>query len=206
MPVTLIGLPPSSYMRTAMMVLAAKGVGYTVEMADFRADAFTALHPFRKVPVFQHGKVQLFETLAITTYIDEAFDGPALQPDNAADKATMLQWISATNDYFTTSFLRNCVRERFVKPMRGLEPDEALIAANKPTIDAHLGILNTALETTPYLAGDQMSLADYFLAPIIFYLAFTPEGRDLLPNHPAVQQWNTRMQAAPNYAQINSVG
>ncbi len=204
--VKLLGLPPSSYMRTAMMVLENKGVPYSVETVDFRAPEFERHHPFSKVPVLRHGNVELFETLAIATYIDEAFDGPALQPENPANKAVMLQWISATNDYFYESFVRNCVTERFVKPMRGLEPDEALIAAEKPTMAKHLDILERVLVSNDYLAGSEVSLADFFLAPIMFYFAMTPEGKDLLPKHPAVQAWDERMAETKNYDQINSVG
>lgn len=204
--VKLLGLPASTYMRTAMMALENKGVPYSVETVDFRAPEFERHHPFSKVPVLRHGNVELFETLAIATYIDEAFDGPALQPQNPADKAVMLQWISATSGYFYESFVRHCVIERFVKPMRGLEPDEPLIAAEKPTMAKHLDILTRVLTSNDYLAGTEISLADFFLAPIMFYFAMTPEGQDLLPNHAPIQAWNTRMAATKNYGQVNSVG
>ena len=44
-----------------------------------------ALHPFDRVPIFQHGDFTLYETSAIATYVDEAFEGPALSPKRSGD-------------------------------------------------------------------------------------------------------------------------
>ncbi|WP_425100866.1 glutathione S-transferase family protein [Tropicibacter sp. S64] len=203
--VTLYGLPPSTYVRTAIMALEAKGADYTLEFPDFRSGAYAELHPFGRIPALRHGDLVLYETLAICTYVDEAFDGPALQPGDAVGKARMLQWISAINDYMYTSFVRNCVSERFVKPMRGMQTDEAVCAAAKPTIEKHLGILDKALSASPYLSGETVSLADYFLAPILAYLAVTPEGEELMPGLEGVAAWTERMAGTAGYARINAV-
>ena len=41
---------------------------------------YTDLHPFGRMPAFEHDGFRLFETAAISRYVDEAFAGPALQP------------------------------------------------------------------------------------------------------------------------------
>jgi glutathione S-transferase len=38
------------------------------------------LHPFNRVPIFEHGDFTVYETSAIISYIDEAFEGPRLTP------------------------------------------------------------------------------------------------------------------------------
>ena len=204
--VTLLGLRPSTYVRTTQLVCANKGVSYTLEPVNFRSEEYLKDHPFRKMPVLKHGDVSLYETLAIATYLDEAFEGPALQPSQPAHKARMLQWISVTSDYVYKSMVSGCVTERFVKPMRGLEPDEALIAATVPVIERQLAVLNTALETADFLAGPELTLADLFLAPIVVYFAATPEGAATLPNRPAVQSWLARMRETAEFQEINALG
>ena len=37
-------------------------------------------HPFGRIPAFEHDGFRLYETGAIARYVDEAFEGPALQP------------------------------------------------------------------------------------------------------------------------------
>ncbi|MFW2541025.1 glutathione S-transferase family protein [Primorskyibacter sp. 2E107] len=203
--VTLFGLPPSTYVRTAAMVLDAKGVRHSVEFPDFRTGGYREIHPFGRIPALRHGDLVLYETLAIATYVDEAFEGPALQPGDAAGRARMMQWISAINDYVYASFVGGCIAERFVKPMRGMQTDEAVIKAATPTIAAHLGILDAALADTPFLAGDGLSLADFFLAPIMAYLENTPEGEALLPERGNLVAWSRQMASLPGYDRVNTM-
>lgn len=199
----LFGLQPSSYVRTAMMAFAAKGVAFDLTPVDFRAAEYKQHHPFRRMPAMRHGDVALYEALAIAVYVDSAFDGPALQPASSAERAQMFQWISVINDYVYGSLVGGCIAERFLKPMRGQTPDEEVIRIARPKIAEHLDILNTALTRQSYLAGDQFSLAECFLAPILFYFAHTPEGHEMLPDYPALQAWQTRVAQMPGYDQIN---
>ena len=203
---TILGLPPSSYVRTARMICAAKGVDYTLEPVNFRGDDYRQEHhPFARMPALQHGDVRLYECLAIGVYVDGAFDGPALQPTDVLARARMMQWISVANDYAYDAVVRHCVTERFVKPMRGLEPDEAKIAAALPDIARVLDVIDGALAGQDYLAGT-LSLADLFFAPVLHYFAATPEGADLLPARANVQTWMEKMKQTPDFDEINRLG
>lgn len=204
--VIIYGLNPSSYVRTTLLVCENKGVAYQLQPVDFRSDDYRAHHPFQRMPAMEHGTVKLYEAAAIAIYLDEAFNGAALQPASAAGRGQMMQWISATNDYLYDSIVRRCVQEHFVKPMRGLEPDQAVIDEAVPVITAHLDILNNALEGQKFFCGDDLSLADLFLGPIIHYLAATPEGKALLPDRGHLSQWYTDMQKTPGFEAINALG
>lgn len=204
--VILYGLPPTTNTRTAQMILAAKGVPYRLEVPDTGDVAYTALHPFRKVPALRHGDVSLFEALAIAVYVDGAFDGPPLQPDDPAGQAVMMQWISATADYVYDAAIKRCVIERIVKPGMGGATDEAVIAAALPDVAHGLDVIDGALAGRAFLAGDAISLADFFLAPIHVYLAATPEGQGMLPERRNLQRWAERMADTADFAQINAMG
>ena len=114
----LYGFPLSTFVRTARIVLAEKGVDYELQNVDLGSTEYRQLHPFGKVPAFRHDDLVLCETLAIADYVDHAFEGPALQPSVPADKARMLAWVSASNDYYYGTLIRKIVLQRFVSITR----------------------------------------------------------------------------------------
>lgn len=202
----LFGLPPSTYVRTALMVCENKGVPVRLQPVNFRDPGYLEHHPFGRMPALRHGDVQLYEALAIAVYIDEAFDGPPLQPVTPEARARMMQWISVVNDYLYDTVVGACVTERFVKPMRGIAPDEAAIEAALPEIGRGLDVLDAALAEGPWLCGEVLSLADLFLAPIMVYFAATPEGARMMPDRPALARWLTRMEDTPAFHKVNAMG
>lgn len=180
------------------MALEEKGVPYTLEAASPGAEETLAVHPFGKVPALKHGDFSFFETLAIAHYVDDAFEGPALQPSDVRLRAIMNQWISCTLDYFYPAMVKNLVIERLVAPARGRETDEAKIQAALPDIEKQLLSLSGALQDHMYLAGDTVSLADLFVLPILFYVNFTPEGRKLVGQSPRILRWLETMAQRPS--------
>jgi glutathione S-transferase len=198
--VTIYGPPMSTFVRTARMACAEKGITHDVEQVDFRSEEFRRLHPFNRVPALRHGDFVLFETGAIARYVDRAFPGPSLQPRDLRALARMDQWLSAITDYVYDVMIRRVVWERIVIPMQGGQPDEAKIAAAVPELVRHVAILDTALKTARYLAGDDASLADLMLFPIIVYVRVTPEGQDALLRAPALGAWFERMAGRPSVA------
>ncbi len=187
------GNPFSTYTRTARMAFEEKGIAFTLDPVDHHAPEFRETHPFGKIPAMRHDDFLLYETLAITKYLDTVFDGPALQPTDARTRAVMHQWISATLDYFYASMVRKLVFERLVAPMQGRTANETLVAESIPEIEYQAGVLAAALSDRPYLAGDAVTLADLFLYAPLFYVNFTTEGREIIDNNPALAAWLERM-------------
>jgi len=56
----------------------------------------------------------------------------------------------------------------------------------------------------PFLVGDSVTMADYFLLPTLFGFGLTPEGKQLLPKFPAVVAWDNRMDALPSVVRFNA--
>lgn len=189
--VVLYGMAFSSYVRTARLALAEKGVDYVLEPVELGSEAHGALHPFRKMPAFRHGPVHLFETFAITRYVDEAFAGPPLQPADAADRAVMTQWIGAISDYGYTALVRDYLLIYLFATMRGTEPDRSAIDAAVPKMQATLSTFERLLPpgSPTLVGGDTPTLADFFLLPIIHYLRRTPESASHLASLPGLSAW-----------------
>src|SRR5437763_664335 len=76
------GFPRSTYVNIVRLILTHKDVPYVfhdLEPAMGKPEHL-ALHPFNRVPILRHGDFTVYETSAIVSYIDEAFDGPRLTP------------------------------------------------------------------------------------------------------------------------------
>jgi glutathione S-transferase len=187
--VTLYGSPISTYVRTARITLAEKGVSYDLKDVWVDSPEITQRHPFQKIPVLRHGDFELYETFAVARYVDEAFSGPALQPSDPKARARMTQWISVHNSYCYPTLIGGIVLERVAPKLLNRPSDEAKIKATMPDAEQRLDVLEKALGTTPYLAGMEPSLADYFLYPVMFYISVVPEGNALLESRPGLRRW-----------------
>ena len=122
-------------------------------------------------------------------YIDDAFDGPALRPADAAGRTLMGQWVSVFLSYMDTPVVRQIVIQRLVVPTRGGEPDEAVIAAAVPKAEHILSVLDAGLANSDFLLGDNVGIANFMVFPAIYYLAETLEGGTLLAVAGYVTAW-----------------
>ena len=199
----LYGARYSVYVRAALMALQEKGVGFDlVEVDIFAAEGpppgYLSRHPFGRIPAFEHAGFALYETGAITRYVDEAFPGPALQPQAPQPRARMNQVIGILDAYAYRTLVWDIYVERVSKPRSGRPSDEALIAAALPRAGLCLDVLERFLGNGPWLAGDALSLADLHAAPVIDYFRMAPEGRDLLARHESLTAWWDRIAARPS--------
>lgn len=199
--IRIIGYPFSNYVWTARIVAHEKGV--EVELDPFtafeaRGEEHRALHPWVKMPVLQHNGLTLAETAAITRYIDVAFDGPRLQPEDPRERAIQDQWISAVNAYLDPDIIR-----KWLLPQVFGDPDDERtkkkIAAGKKATPGHLAALNEAYDGHDFVAGDDFSLADAFIAPILYYLSTDPEGAAMIAAQPNVARGLETMKARESF-------
>lgn len=205
MAVTVYGPAFSTYVRSARLALEEKGVAYELKHVDFasgeiKQPAHLARHPFGYVPAFEHDGFALYETSAITRYVDRAFPGPKLQPADAKPLARMDQIVAVIDSYAYPSLISKLVIERLVAPMMGRSADEAAIAAAMPRMKLSLAELDRLAAGGEFLVGAALSLADIHLAPIFFYLAQTPEAAALLAPHTKLRAWWTAMEKRPSMA------
>ena len=197
----LYGADYSVYVRIARMALEEKGVGYDLVPLDiFAAEGIPAwyleLHPFGRIPAFEHDGFRLFETNAITRYVDEAFDGPALQPADTRGRARMGQMTGMLDAYGYRAMVWDVAVERLEKP----EPDETLIASGLSQAQTVLRVLTSLKAPGPWLLGDHVTLADLHAAPIIAYFLKVADGQKLLAEFPEIQAWWDRIAARQAFA------
>ncbi len=185
---TLYGYDASTYTQIVRLALAEKEVDYDYRpVADWsgyhKRPKFEGLHPFAKVPVFDHGGVRLYETAAILRYIDAAFDRPALQPHTPAELARMQQVISVYDNYAFRPWVSVIAGERLFVQLTGATADEAAIEAAGADATRAAAALDALLRGKP---ADRIDLADLYLVPALGYLEQTPEGQAILTDFPAL--------------------
>lgn len=184
----------STYVRTVRLVLIEKNVPYELKELDLLAgehkrEAHLARHPFGKVPVLEHDGLTLYETAAITRYLDAAFPEVTLTPSEPRQVGLMQQAISVVDHYAYPALIGTVVIQRFLAPLQGGAPDEAAIAAALPMAERSLQALDAMLEGAVWLSGGDLGLADLHLAPVIAAFVGTPEGERLLPQQPNLRRW-----------------
>ena len=202
-PPVIYGPAISTYVRTARLVCEEKGAAYELVDVDIMQGAnktpeHLARHPFGRVPAFEHDGFRLYETSAITRYLDAALPGPALTPADPKGAARMQQAIAIVDSYAYGSMISAIVIQRVVMPMVGGVADETVIAAAIPTAETSLAAFEELLGGGHFLAGDGLSLADLHLAPVMAYFSATPEGQARLPSHPRLARWWGAVSSRPS--------
>jgi glutathione S-transferase len=199
--ITLYGFDASTYVRTVRMVLAEKGAAYDlvpvhVLKGEPRQPEHLARHPFGKVPVLDHDGFRVIETAAIAPYLDEILPGPSLTPTTAPGRARMRMAMSIVDSYGYGALIGVVAYHLFPDFIGGRDEDarQQGIATGRRVLDAIMALRGA----DPFIAGDQPSLGDLYLAPICAYVALTPDAEALFCA-PGFAAWWERVQTLPCY-------
>jgi glutathione S-transferase len=203
MSLVLHGYHYSVYNRIARLALTEKGVAYDrVEVNPFTnipAD-YLALHPFGRVPTLIHDGFVLYETGAITRYVDRTFPGPALQPAEPRALARMDQMMGVIDSYGYWPMVRQVFSHRVFRTAAGRPVDEDEVARGLATAPKILGALEDLAAPEAFLACPELSLADLHVGAMIAYFALAPEGAAMLENYPRLAVWWATISRRPSFA------
>jgi len=203
----LYGFPRSTYVNIVRLVLIHKDVAYSFHDLEpvMGKPEHLALHPFNRVPILKHGDFTVYETSAIAAYVDQAFPGQRLTPQDVRLRARMNQWMSAVNSYYYPYMVYHVTHERLVFPELGITPDEDVVAHALPKVELALGVLERELSHGQhYLLGSEPTLADFFMLPSTFAFSLTEEGRAMYPKFPAFCRWRERMENLPTTKKLRA--
>ena len=202
--IELFGADYSVYLRSARLALEEKGLSYTLVPIDVFAPTglprdYLDLHPFGKIPALRHDGFELYETTAILRYIDEAFDGPELQPEDPAGRARMVQMLSILDTYAYRTLVWEIYVERVVKTRDGSSADEVRIASAVGPARTVVAALESLIATEPFLLGTELTLADCHAAPMFNLFQQAEEGALLLKQAPKLAKWLEGIKTRPSF-------
>jgi glutathione S-transferase len=207
--ITLWGFNGSTYVRTIRMLLAEKGVSQYTQVplnvleGQTKTAEHLARHPFGKVPVLDHDGMRILETSAIARYLNDVLPGPSLVPATPKDRARMDMIIGLIDSYGYGALLGGVAAYHLFPDFVGGKNE----AARKSGIEAGRKVIELAMQTkgpSPFIAGT-LSLADLYLAPIVFYVSLTPDLA-AVSTLPGFNDWWAKIQALPSYQSTNPMG
>ncbi|MDQ2090745.1 glutathione S-transferase family protein [Marimonas arenosa] len=197
----LTGYRFSVYTRAARIAFAEKGVGFDYQEYDpFAEGAEGPPHPFGRVPVLRHGRFEVYETAAITAYIDAAFDGPALMPADVEAMARAVQVIGIVDAYAYWPLVRQVYSHAVFRPAMGEPASDAVLVEGLAAAPRMLAAFE-AVAAEGLVLGAAFGRADCHLAPMIAAFASAPQGAEMLAEYPALSTWWRRIAARDSLRQ-----
>ena len=185
----LLGRKTSGNVQKVMFLFEELKMPYTREdvgrqFNNTQTPEYLAKNPNAKVPTLEDGNVVIWESNTILRYVAAKAKSP-LYPTDLARRTQVERWmdwqLSALNNPYLAMF-----REAKLEP----EKRGADYAAQLKDFGAQLSILDKSMKT--WVAGDEMTLADICLAPIVARcLRFGVE----LPALPNVKRWDAAIGA-----------
>ena len=199
---TLWGFNGSTYVRTLKMLLAEKQfsdfkqVPLNVLTGEPRQAEHLARHPFGKVPVLEHDGLRIVETAAIARYLNDVLPGSSLIPATPQARARMDMVIGLVDSYGYGALVAGIAAYHLFPDFVGGKNE----AMRQGGIDNGSKVIELAMKakgSAPFIAGE-LSLADLFLAPIVFYVSLTPDMAGLLYIDGFAAWWE-RIQALDSF-------
>jgi glutathione S-transferase len=175
------------------------------EIRHYQRDATTrlappellAVNPVGKSPVIEDAGLKLIESGAIIDYLIRRHGGGRLQPDPALPAYDKYQqWMHYAEGSAMLPLMMNLYLSRLGDAAAPLMPRVESEIAN------HLGHLDRALATGPWLLGDEMSGADVQMS----FVGELAGQFGKLYRHRNLDAWVRRFQARPAYQRAVAKG
>ena len=195
----LYGASYSVYVRIVLLTLNEKQIDfdfYEVDIFDKKTipKDYIKSNPFTKIPIFKYDGLTIYETSAITRYIEDAFEKPPLlYPFNVKERAQVNQIISILDNYAYKAL----VWDIYVEACESGTPDNTAIEQALVFANTCLQALEDIVHGHEHLIGDSLSAADLHAAPMFNYFMKSPQGQEILPSYPKLTYWWNNMKKRP---------
>jgi glutathione S-transferase len=201
---TLYHLPLSPYSRKVRLALAEKRIPFElrVEKVWERRDEFLALNPAGTVPVLvEDNGLAIADSYAICEYLDEAYPDISLFGRTLAERAEVRRLVAWFDMKFGEEVTRNLIWERHLKRSLGLgNPDGGAIRAGYANLKPHMEVIGWLAESRPWLAGPNLTLADFAAAA---HLSALDYANDVDWEHnEAARDWYSRVKSRPAFRSL----
>lgn len=226
---------PNANSGKPLLTLKEKGVEFVYHYIDMgvrqqHSPEYVAINPNGTIPTVIHDGLAMYESTPAMEYIDQAFDGPALTPDDPLEQWRMRWWMRYVDEYLNPSLAMQAgtafggrhslsqaeideAVERIPLPERarvwrlilerGTSPEE--LDESKRRVTAAIARFEEALQQRPYLAGRSYSLADIDAMCTLHSWPLTrPEVNP--DDTPGLWDWLRRCHARPAIQQAFALG
>lgn len=193
----------SPFCRKVRLTLGEKRI--EVELVEERyweqgAD-FLRRNPAGKVPVLRLESRSLSESQAICEYLEESVPSPALMPRDADGRYEVRRLCAWFDDKFHEEVTSKLVYERVNKKVMKLGyPDSKNVKSGSTRIKYHLDYMTWLLDQRRWLAGNEMTLADFAAAAHLSALDYISDV-DWNRSQP-VKDWYAKIKSRPSFRSL----
>uniref|UniRef100_UPI0035B3E5B3 FtsZ-binding protein FzlA n=1 Tax=Paenirhodobacter enshiensis TaxID=1105367 RepID=UPI0035B3E5B3 len=193
----------SPFCRKVRLTLAEKRI--EVELVEEKywdpSPDFLRRNPAGKVPILKIDNRFLPESQAICEYIDEIHPTPALMPRDREARYEVRRLCAWFDDKFNVEVTRKVMGERvWKKIMKKGYPDSKTIKEGLSAIKYHLDYMGWLLDQRRWLAGDQMTLADFAAAAHLSCLDYISDVD--WNRQAAVKDWYAKIKSRPAFRSL----
>ncbi len=204
---TIYGLPQSTYVRTVRLLLEEAGAEYNLEgisifNGENKSAEYLAKNPFGKVPTLEVDGELLYETTAITDYLNITLAGNKFSPSTPLLQARMRQIMAIIDSYLYSPAIGTIVIQRLIVPTQGGKTDEDKVKNAVEPAKTALEAVESLTVGSPYLLGSEVSIADFYLIPIFIYLSQTPEFDSITAQTPKLRAWWDEVSKLPSVERV----
>lgn len=199
----LFHVPLSPFCRKVRLSLAEKKIEVElVEERYWEEDAdFLRRNPAGKVPVLKLDGIMMAESSSICEYIEETRPDPALMPSDPIAKQEVRRLVSWFDDKFHHEVTSKLLYERVNKKVMGRGyPDSGNVKAGAKAIKYHLDYMTWLLDHRRWLAGDNMTLADFAAAAHLSALDYISDVD--WNRSDVVKDWYAKIKSRPAFRSI----
>lgn len=196
-------MPLSPFSRKIRLVLAEKKI--EVELVEEkpweRRMDYLRLNPAGKVPFYKTDEVGIADSNAIFEYIEEVQPDPPLLPRDPAGRAEARRLVAWFDDKFHHEVTANLLYERVNKKlMKAGYPESERIKAGSRNIKYHLDYIGWLIDHRRWLAGNQMTIADFAAAAHLSCLDYV--GDVDWSRSQGLHDWYSKIKSRPAFRSI----
>jgi glutathione S-transferase len=193
--------PLSPYARKIRLILSERRLSFelkTEKVWERRPD-YLALNPAGTVPtlVDEDGTV-VPDSGVICEYLEDVYADTPMLGRNTRERIEVRRLLAWFDGKFAHDVTRNLYGEKLQKRLAGSgHPDPMAMRLGYANLKAHMEYLAWLAETRAYLAGNEISAADFAAAAHLSTLDYA--GEIDWPAFPVVRDWYARLKSRPSF-------
>ncbi len=200
---TLYHYPLSPFSRKVRLCLGEKKIEVVlVEERYWEQDPdFLRRNPAGKIPILKMDGRTMSDSVAICEYIEETHPTPALLPKSPDARCEVRRLVGWFDDKFYHDVTTKLTGERVHRKVMGTGyPDSTNVKAGARAIKYHLDYMARLLDERRWLAGNEMTMADFAAAAQLSCLDYTSDVD--WNRHEALKDWYAKIKSRPAFRSI----
>jgi len=194
-------LPLSPWCRKVRLVLAEKRLPFElrVERVWERRAEYLELNHAGSVPtLLEDNGLAVPDSGVICEYLEEAYPDTPLMGKTLGERVEVRRLVAWFDGKFATEVTQNLNGQKYFRRVAALgQPDAGALRAGYTNLRDHLPYLGWLAETRKWLAGSNISLADFAAAAHLSVLDYTGDVDWQIS--PPVREWYARMKSRPSF-------